>query len=102
MTSLAAQYLARAMLASVGATNPYEKWVVRFLNLNRDQLGTEAVDTLLSYIFPVVGSDATKVVSGFVDFSTQALLQAIGRLPAPMATAFATLRARVKFNSTMA
>ena len=52
--------LAAALLASVGETNPSQRWRVRLLRRHRAELGPKTVDSLIRYLFlqPATGVEA--------------------------------------------
>jgi hypothetical protein len=78
---MAMDTLAGAMLASVGATNPYTKWRTRLLDMNKETLGASEVDTLMGYLFPDINADAASVVREAAAFADFAIGELIGRRP---------------------
>jgi predicted nucleotidyltransferase len=73
--------LAAAMLASVGATNPYTKWRTRLLEQNKEALGAAEVDKLMGFLFPDINADAATVVREAAAFADDAIAEAITRRP---------------------
>jgi Nucleotidyltransferase domain len=70
-------YLASAMLASVGETNPYPKWRIRLLDRYKGPLGESRVRALSNYLFPHPGREtdaAVRETLGFADASIGEIL----------------------------
>ncbi len=65
--------LAAALLASVGETNPSQRWRVRLLRRHRAALGADVVDTTLRYLFLTPDATAGGGVDAAVAFARQQL-----------------------------
>ena len=69
MLRFSMQALASAVLASIGETTPSPKWVTRLLLENRDDLGGELVDGMLTFLFPNPNADAMSVLGSALKFA---------------------------------
>lgn len=81
MLRIAMDFLARALLASVGETHPYLKWRVRLLNWYKGDLGQETVEKLIGYLFPDPKSDASRTVREALEFADSAISEIASRCP---------------------
>ncbi len=96
MLRFALDFLAGAMLASVGETNPYSKWRPRLLERNAQTLGRAQVDRLLGLMFAASSGDSRHQVSEGIDFADQALAEILERRP-HLLPAMMELDGRVSF-----
>jgi predicted nucleotidyltransferase len=81
ITRVCMDQLASALLASIGETNPSERWRVRMLERHRDTLGSRVVDALLEYLFLCPASSPIEMAAEAIDFARAQLDQLLGSRP---------------------
>jgi hypothetical protein len=79
MARAALDYLAAAMLASVGETNPYPKWRLRLLQRNREVLGPPAVERITGLLFPDARADLVAHLHELTAFAGEVLERTLAR-----------------------
>lgn len=81
MAVRAMDYMAVTMLASVGESNPHERWRVRLLERCSEMLGRERVDELLDFLFPSRGADVKSLLAAAKEFARVEVGRIIARMP---------------------
>lgn len=81
MLRISADYIASALLASIGETNPFSKWRPLLLRRNRELLGEERVAELMLYLFPDPRENAAALVRRALPAFDAAVGECLGRCP---------------------
>ena len=81
MARYAVDMLMGAMLASIGETNPIEKWRLRLLRRHADILGRSAVSRVTALMFPSPTNDAEAFVHDVGEYSRVEIVRALRRVP---------------------